>query len=151
MLTLRKITEDDILRVFEWSNDEDTRKNSFQSETIEWKNHCEWFKHQLENNAFFFIVLWQDEPAGIVRFSIQNETATIGVVIAPNFRGKKLAAPAIQKGCELVMNQFPSITIVAFIKKDNIGSLKSFEKANFRETKQLDVMEHPSIEMTYQK
>ena len=124
-----KLTDVDL--IFEWSNDEKVREQSFDSDVISYESHCEWFKNQLDNkNALTYIIEFENKPASLVRIHVNASNATIGVLIAEEFRGKGLARICIRTG---VAEYFKtnSSPILAFIKKQNIASIKSFEKAGF--------------------
>ena len=57
-LILRKVNFEDALDIFNLSNDDLVRKNSFNSKKIEWKNHLIWLKKKLEDeNSIYFAVV----------------------------------------------------------------------------------------------
>ncbi len=90
-----------------------------------------WFKKKIEDkSSIFFIVELNDVPVGLVRFDIENESATIGVSIDKEYRGKGLGGEIIKIGIQSYFkeNDFP---ILASIKKENLASVRSFEKAGF--------------------
>jgi|SRR6218665_3149354 len=151
MITSRQANINDAQLIFDWSNDQETRKNSFNSEPIEWNSHVLWFEQRLKNNDLILIFEIDTQPIGMVRFSISNSNATIGVMVASEHRGKSYGSQMITLGSVIFSKKHPATSIHAFIKKDNTGSIKSFEKANFSFVKNLDVQGHPSIEMIYSK
>lgn len=124
-----KLADADLL--FEWTNDELVRKQSFSSDIISYENHCQWFQNRIKDeNSLFFIIEENKIPAGLVRFDIDNEVATIGISIDKDFRGKGLGRDIIVLGAQSYFNEneFP---ILASIKNENVASIKSFEKAGF--------------------
>lgn len=130
-LQIRKAKLADADLLFEWTNDELVRKQSFSSDIISYENHCQWFQNRIKDeNSLFFIIEENKIPAGLVRFDIDNEVATIGISIDKDFRGKGLGRDIIVLGAQSYFNEneFP---ILASIKNENVASIKSFEKAGF--------------------
>lgn len=130
-LEIRKAVAADVDLLYRWTNDELVRKHSFSSDIIPYESHCEWYQKKInDENSLFFIVEENKSPAGLVRFDIDNGSATIGVSIDKNFRGKGLGNKIISLGVHTYFseNDFP---ILAAIKNENIASIKSFEKAGF--------------------
>lgn len=149
MITSRQATLNDARLIFDWSNDTETRKNSFNSDPIEWNRHLAWLEQRLENADTILIFETGSAPIGMVRFSISEANATIGVMVAPEQRGKNYGSQIIALASEIFLEKYPTTDIHAFIKKENIGSIKSFEKANFKFVKNLEVHGHSSVEMKY--
>lgn len=130
-LSLRKITSKDKTLVYEWSNDELTRANSFNSKQISFEEHSIWFDNKLaDKNAFYYICETKGTPAGLIRFDLNSNKLVIGITVDRKFRGKNLSSKFICKGCETV-KQILDLPIYAYIKNTNIYSIKSFEKAGF--------------------
>lgn len=149
MITSRQATMNDARLIFDWSNDPETRKNSFHSELIEWDGHLAWFEQRLENEDIILIFEIDGTPIGMVRFSISDAEGVIGVMVAPEHRGKGYGPQLIALGSAVFLKKHPATPIRAFIKKANSGSIKSFEKANFIFVKNLEVHGHQSVEMKY--
>ena len=61
---LRDATEQDRDLLFQWTNDEEVRKNSFSMEKIAYKEHCRWFDKMMQNeNCIQWILLADDEQS----------------------------------------------------------------------------------------
>ena len=130
-LTIRKAESKDVDLLYNWSNDELVRKQSFTSNSIPYSTHCKWFNGKLESNrSFIFIVETDKNPVGIVRFESEEESSTIGISIDKLFRGKGLGSEMIKIGVNEYFKE-KELPILASIKKDNMASIKSFEKAGF--------------------
>ena len=75
----------------------------------------------------------QNTPIGQVRFDIdKREEADIDVSIDTSKRRSGRGALLISKAVEEVFRVAPVETIHAFIKPNNEGSIRAFEKARFR-------------------
>jgi RimJ/RimL family protein N-acetyltransferase len=147
ILSLRELRFDDKKLTFEWANDPHTRTNSFDTNPIPFENHSNWFDSKLkDNNSWYYIGEINGESVGLVRFDKKENKIVIGISIDKKFRGKKLASILLEKGCEIV-SQKTELPIVAYIKKDNIPSIKSFERAGF--IYQLDIIINDIVSYEY--
>lgn len=134
-LILRKVNFEDALEIFNLSNDEVVRKNSFNPQKIEWGNHLMWLKKKLEdeNSIYFAVINDLNGFYGLVRFDIDpiNKVAIIGISLKKNIRGIGLSSFIINKAVNELLKIKSAKLIKAFIKDENIPSIKSFEKAKF--------------------
>lgn len=133
---LRKASADDSENVLKLSNDYVVRQNSISQREITQEEHDRWFANKINNENYdFFAAYNNDKFAGQCRFEINSPNATISVSLTENFRGKGLASKLIRKSCEIVFFKRDSINqIIAYIRKQNISSVKGFEKAGFEYT-----------------
>ncbi|MBA6155159.1 GNAT family N-acetyltransferase [Tenacibaculum sp. S7007] len=130
-INFRKAKKEDVRLLFDWSNDPLTRQNSYQSEEINFYDHEKWFHNKInDKNSLLLVGITNNKPVGLVRFDIKNENSTIGITINKNFRGKKLAPKLLIEASKIYFKEFTK-PVLAYIKKENIASVKSFEKASF--------------------
>ncbi len=128
-LFVRKATIEDAQQYFEWANDVAVRNNSFNKDQINWENHLKWFENKLlSSNTYLFIFYIDDLPVGQVRLDFQEDFWYIDYSIDREYRGKGMGTAMIKT----IINKFPSYNIKAQVKKDNVGSLKVFEKTGFK-------------------
>lgn len=130
-ITLRKALPRDVKLLYKWANDSFVRRQSFNSDEISFETHCKWFKAKLKDEkALIYILEANTIPAAVVRFDIKEKNTLIGISISEDFRGRKMGANAIKIGLKeyFVRHELP---VLASIKKDNIASIKSFQKAGF--------------------
>ena len=145
-LTCRKATIGDIELVYQLSNEELTRKNSFNSEPIEFATHEKWFTQKLTDNKSHFMIFEDDNstPVGLVRIECKAETV-IGITIDKNFRGLGISVDMLNIATEDFHKKTPTASILAYIKKNNEASIKAFEKAGFTFVKNLTINNAESI------
>jgi UDP-2,4-diacetamido-2,4,6-trideoxy-beta-L-altropyranose hydrolase len=130
-ITCRKAAEQDLIKVYDWSNDILVRENSYNSKPIELVNHSNWFLKKInDSKTLFLIVEVNGAPAGIVRYDITDTHAVVGVVVSKPFRGQGLASHFLLEGAREYFKTFDK-PIFAYIKKENIASVKSFENAKY--------------------
>lgn len=148
-IVLRKVELRDNEITYQWASDSTVRQNSFNSNLISFADHQNWFENKIKDKgANYFIVEADGMPAGLIRFDTTDQTTTIGILIDENFRGKGLAATFLKMGC-LEFRKISSNVIKAFIKKENLASIKSFQKAGFRLNKELLINNNEAYEYEY--
>lgn len=126
---------DDMKAVFDLSNDELVRANSFNSEKIEWENHQAWFINKLhdENNLFYLIKDLQGDLIAQVRFDRTDDTqGDISISVTSAFRGKGYGAKVLKAVSEKIITKKKIKKINAYIKNENKASQSIFEKANYK-------------------
>jgi len=133
-ITVRKAQESDMMLYFEWVNEPEVRKNSFQSDKIDRYTHEEWFKRKLEDNdAFLYVCYYQEKPCGQVRFEMENRTAVIDISVDKEFRGKGLSSQMLKSAMEYLYAEDGISRFLGEVKCENILSRKLFLRAKFRE------------------
>ncbi len=130
-ISFRSANDKDVLLVYNWSNDELVRKNSYNSKPIKLEEHRIWFSNTIKDkNTLFFIVLVNDNPAGMVRYKINKRSSVISILVSKEYRGQKLAKEFLKKSSnEYFKNN--KVPIFAYIKKENKASIKVFENAGY--------------------
>ena len=134
MLSFRKATQADMMLYLKWANDEEVRKQSYQTGTISLEDHKEWFLKKI-NDSNCLMLLFENEtnvPVGQVRFQKENEKVyVIGISLAKEFRGKGLAGTILVMASDHFFEIFPDKSIYAYIKLTNTESVRSFVRAGF--------------------
>ncbi|WP_232325857.1 GNAT family N-acetyltransferase [Spirosoma montaniterrae] len=118
---------------FDWANDPDTRRQSFNSAPISFDTHTAWFTRKL-TDANALLLLFENEtgePVGQVRFERGPNETVIGISVDAKHRGKGLASQLIERGCTVCREQWGAVTIHAYIKPENRASARAFERAGF--------------------
>jgi len=133
IIEYRKAIYEDVDVIFNWSNDNIVRLQSFNSEPIIYENHIKWFKNKVNDSESFFVICSVNKrPAGLVRFSKDAGSSVIGVLIDEKFRGRGLAPIFLRNSVKFYRESGDDQIILAYIKKDNKASVISFEKAGFK-------------------
>lgn len=132
VLSVRRVNANDVKLIYEWNNDPVTRANSYNQNAILFEEHQKWFLNKIVDEGSVFLMLeYNNIPAGCVRIDNKSEENVIGITVAPEFRGKKLATPMLIAATKEYFKIFPNRIITAYIKKTNEASLKSFIGAGF--------------------
>lgn len=136
IIVLRKIRKDDKKLLFDWANDVETRRNSFNTDPIPWPVHEKWFEDQLKSESTRIYVA-QDEQGnniGQIRFERKGDRAVLGFSINKAFRGKGLGRAVLDKGCEAIFAEWKDIAFVfGEVKRSNEPCRRVCIRANFKE------------------
>ncbi len=136
-VTLRPVTAADCRLVWEWANDADTRAASFSSEPIPWTQHVAWFEARLADPQHRSYIALDAaaapaaQPVGQIRYQITGDEATVSVVLAPARRGRGYGSEIIRQGSHRLFADTQVRLIHAYIKPDNLASVRAFERTGF--------------------
>jgi RimJ/RimL family protein N-acetyltransferase len=139
MLTYRIAQPADARLYFDWANDPDTRRQSFNSAPISLETHAAWFTRKVADPNALLLIFTNEagQAVGQVRFertpvADMPDEIIIGVSVDARHRGKGLASQLIAQGCAICRKQWGAVTIHAYIKPENQASVHAFERAGFR-------------------
>lgn len=129
LINLREATIDDTLILFNWRNDIDVRKNSFNIDEVNYNNHIDWFETKLvSNNSRIYILENDNKPMGVIRLDdMDNDYKLINFSIDSKYRGQGYGSQLL----ELIKIKFEYYILVGEVKENNIGSIKAFQKARY--------------------
>lgn len=131
LIAIRRVTPKDTDIIYQWANDKEVRKNSYQSNAITYQEHEAWFLKKIATpNCLFFLAECNGVPAGFIRYEIKEDYATVGILVAESFRGLGLAAIFLKISSRMYFENQAS-SVLAFIKKTNKASCVAFEKAGY--------------------
>jgi UDP-2,4-diacetamido-2,4,6-trideoxy-beta-L-altropyranose hydrolase len=150
-LRLRRVEEDDCRLIWEWANDPVTRAVSFSSAPIPWEAHVDWFYRKLEDRSCVFLVveLPDGTPVGQVRYDREEHEWIISVSVAPEFRGRGYGTAIIALSLDAFWRQYRALH--AYIKPDNLASIRAFEKAGFVDQGMTTVKNSPAKHYVYSR
>ncbi|KAA9345812.1 UDP-2,4-diacetamido-2,4,6-trideoxy-beta-L-altropyranose hydrolase [Adhaeribacter soli] len=133
-LRFRKVKTEDAELLFEWANDPEARKFSFNAEPIPYETHLKWLSGKLTNpQALLLLAEIQHKPAALLRFDLKEDIALISYQIGAEFRGKGLGHRVLQVGLPELKKYFPEITeAIGYVQPENVASVRAFEKAGFK-------------------
>ena len=132
---LRAVELDDAKLLYIWRNEKETRKNSFNSNLIDFNEHLNWLEKKLENNArLFYILVCDGMEVGQVRVDIEGKIGVVNYSIDSKYRkmgyGKSILELAEQ---ELLKNAANLKKIVGYVKSENVASRHIFQILNYQE------------------
>jgi UDP-2,4-diacetamido-2,4,6-trideoxy-beta-L-altropyranose hydrolase len=133
---IREAAETDTEITFSWANHPETRKYSFSKDAILWDSHCAWFLNKINSENCIYLILETGlKKIGSIRFDINEHSALISYLIAPEFHGKGYGTILLKKGLQFLesnRNQFDIQKVTGVVQKSNIASIKTFERFGFQ-------------------
>lgn len=117
-----------------WRNDPLTRKQSREVILVSPTEHRDWLAMVLADphRHLFIVETESGAPAGTVRFDIDSDsTVEVSITVSPHFRGKNFGSPMLLSA-ELALREQTHVNVFrAFIKRDNVASVRLFESAEY--------------------
>ncbi len=137
-LTIRQAELSDEQLLFDWVNDPEVRRQSFQQESIDINQHSEWYARKLADTECL-ILIGEDEaglPIGQVRFEMNTKLAEaiIGISIDTLVRGMGFSQVLLTKAIEYWFKIKPTFKLIAEVRIDNLRSEKLFTRLDFTPT-----------------
>ena len=131
-LSLREASKSDKVLLFDWANDPEVRKWSFNQDPISLAEHEIWFnKNIIDSNVLLWIFEDHNSPAGMIRLEREDNNVYLNYLIATQSRGKGLASNMLKMSMLKVSRYWKNIKVFAYTLPANIASIKSLEKAGF--------------------
>lgn len=152
-ITLRKARLNDSEIVLSWRNEPTTIPWMGATRALSFDEHQSWFVKTLHDlNCLFLIIEADAEPVGQIRYHQNNDlmknTAKVSINIAHKMHGKGVASIAFRRGSELVREFGFAQNIFAYVRSDNIGSIRAMENAGFLRDKTVIMHDTPHLIMT---
>lgn len=132
-LHVREATPADAQQLLAWRNDPATVAASVQASTVAWEDHVTWLERTLlSESTDLLIVEEQGTPIGTARFDRRaSGRVEISVTVAPDHRGRSLAAPLIDAACAWRGSRAGPLEVSAQVKPENAASSAAFQAADF--------------------
>ncbi|MDA9020786.1 GNAT family N-acetyltransferase [Gammaproteobacteria bacterium] len=135
MIKTRKAEFKDSKIIFEWRNDELTRKMSHTTDIVDWDRHSAWFASSLENKNRLLLLCENKNDSkkiAVVRFDVNSMRALMSINLSPDIRGKGISKQCLSESIENFKNEFPQVVALdAEIKLENIASQRVFKSIGF--------------------
>lgn len=139
MISLRSANYEDCNLLYKWANDSQVRKNAFSPNNIDLESHIKWYKNKMnDENTHIFIVLKDNDEVGQIRVNISDNNGFIDYSIDENYRGQGIGTEILQ----LIKLEITKVNLIGYVKKENIASMKAFEKAGYEKIKHDDFIEY---------
>ena len=135
-LELIPAANEDCELLYRWANDDEVRRNSFNTTKIAYEDHKEWFQSKISSEmTTIYILKSGNKSIGTIRLEVlAQDRYLISYSIASEFRRKGYATMMLK----LVKKTNKDKVLVGRVKEDNIGSIKSFVAAGYKVEELLD-------------
>ena len=150
-IKLRAANFRDIRDIYNLSNEDEVRSNSFNRTKIKFENHEKWFKCKIEDpDTIFLVVESENNFVGQVRFELEGNDATVSISISNKFRDLGLGITILEKSIKYLKLNVPKIKVInAYIKENNKKSLRLFEKMDFKSKENLEMKNQNALQYIY--
>lgn len=137
LIEFRNANLADLQIIFEWIQDPEVRAAAMNTEPISLETHTSWFQNKLNDPQSTYWMIESrshQKPLGQIRFDRRSSAAAdIGIVIAPEARGRGLGAKVLSMATQKYFDVHEDILwIDAWVKISNPASVKIFERAGFQ-------------------
>lgn len=132
-ITLREVTDADSELLWQWANDEETRKASYSQAPIPWDEHVRWFAaiRRQAGHRFYVAQNGDQKPVGQIRLARAGDEAVVSLSVAPEARRRGHGRRILVRAAERLFQESDAERLAAYIKADNPSSLRTFRKAGF--------------------
>jgi UDP-2,4-diacetamido-2,4,6-trideoxy-beta-L-altropyranose hydrolase len=139
-LTIRPAHTQDCEQVWKLANDPIIREASFNSGPIPWEMHKRWFRAKIADPAclYYIATVRKGVWIGQVRFDLEGARAVVSVSLVSEYRGFGWGSRLIKQVSEKVTAEQGLAAIEAWIKADNTGSIRAFEKAGYKKVEETE-------------
>lgn len=132
-LHLRRAVREDCRVVWEWANDQESRRHSFSPQQIAWDEHVKWFHAKIADpDCILFIATNADGvPVGQVRYELNKCRAVVSINMAPQFRSNGFGKQVLRMGTQELFGSSRASAVDAYVQSDNERSLRLFAGTGF--------------------
>ena len=133
-LNLRKACWSDCRFLFRLRNEDEVRKNSFQTSEIPYSSHENWFAQKLQDvNTVIYILERNGQAIGQVRADRQERTAEISYALCREARGRGLSRWMLSELENRLREDGFCSELYAEVKRENTASQKIFQSLGYRQ------------------
>lgn len=131
---LREVRLTDVDLLYRWVNDPMVRQSAFNTDEINYEDHCNWFARCLQRkDVKIYILVRNGIEVGQVRLNIENGEALMDCSIASKYRGQGLGRIIMELACKEVKYMNNVNSLVAYVKSGNTPSQMALLKNGFLE------------------
>jgi len=130
---IRRAKKEDSKRIWQIRNHPLNRKQSHNQEEITFDSHDKWFidKYFKNKDNYCFVLQENNKVIGYCRFDLDNNAYIVSIALDPDYHGKGFGSKLLKKSLKEIKKIKKDAVIFAEVKKENIPSIKLFERCNF--------------------
>lgn len=153
-LSLRPAEIGDCELLWQWRNEETTRRSSFNSSYIPCEEHRKWFENTLGRGTSKILIILNEDKGeiGQVRLDMADENSVeVNISIDAKERNKGYGSTALRFTCQYAKDVLNIAKVIAHIKEENRASINAFSKAGFIEGGTLNFKGQRAIKMIWEQ
>lgn len=127
-MRLRAAVPADVDVLLGWRNDPAAREMSPHGRQVGMAEHHEWFLANMRNIRIGVV---EGDDIGVFRWSVDDRSHVVSVVVAPAWRGRGYGTRLIQLGTEELKTAHPDMACRAVVRQENERSIRAFTAAGY--------------------
>ncbi|MCG2616071.1 GNAT family N-acetyltransferase [Terrimonas sp. NA20] len=138
MLRFRLAELNDADLYYRWSNEKQTRQNSYNQDVIPYESHIKWFEERIRSDDAYMYLFLNEQDIAIGQVRIERSKgpdagmAVIGLSVDSEQRGKAYSAEMLQIATADFLSKNAGYSIHAYVFVSNEASYKSFLRAGYK-------------------
>lgn len=130
---LRRARLEDMRPVYDWRNDESTRRHSHSDAVIPYADHQRWFGRVLADpQRALLIAEDQGRPVGVLRYDVTQDRALVSIYLVPGCGGAGYGPSILVAGSRWLAAQYPDVDcIIGEVLDANVASHRAFREAGY--------------------
>jgi len=130
---LRHARIEDMRPVYEWRNDESTRRHSHSAAVIPYADHQRWYERVLaDSQRALLIAEDQGRPVGVLRYDVTQDHALVSIYLVPGCSGAGYGPSILVAGSRWLAEEYPNTDyIIGEVLDDNVASHRAFREAGY--------------------
>lgn len=134
--TLRPATAEDARLLWEWRQDPVVQAASFSSERIPWERHQRWLARQLASpDCRIWVAERHGHSRGQIRYVRSGSEAELSYSVAAAHRGQGWGTAMLRASAPRACRELGVTRVFGFTKCTNPASIRSFQRAGFRQAR----------------
>lgn len=132
-------------RYYQWVNDDEVIRNSFENNGICYEEHILWFENKLNDisTSLFVAIDTKGIPVGQIRIYFEDNSGLISFSIDKMYRGLGYGSKMIELIEKKIQNEMKDTnTLIGRVKYDNKASCHIFEKNGYKRTNKKSFVEY---------
>jgi len=133
---------------FDWANDCDVRKYSFNEKKIKYEDHAKWFNNKINApDCIYFIGTDGDKNVGQIRLDISENSGIISYSVAKEYRGQGYGLQLLQTLEKYILDnsEYLDFYLIGRVKSENTASVRCFLKCGYTANNKPDFIEFTKI------
>lgn len=133
VVEIRLATDDDARDIWEWRNDDLTKRMSINTDDVSWLDHVKWYEKSLSNeNRYIYIGCLGRDKIGVCIFNINADenSAEVSINLNPQYRNRGLSHRVLAESINKFVRE-KDVSLTATIRKINKSSEKCFLRVGF--------------------
>ena len=149
VISIRPCRQSDCEFLWNLRNEKSIRESVFNTDYVPYQKHRQWFGRKISDEKFhIFIILKGGRRIGQVRLDLVGKgSAEIDIGVLEKERSKGFGSHALKPVYLYGLKYLHLKRIIAYVKKENVPSLRAFSKAHFSKGEMVNIKRRAAYKM----